>query len=229
MRLLLSIAVLAASSARAEEVRVGVAATLATDLPDPVSGEYARFGPGPGVQVPVWVELAPWALLRATVRGDLGVGSDRVSWKREIDGEPVRFYDDEQFAMFVAGGLTLGPEVVFPMNGAVTPYLGAEAGGAWVGTYHSFGGPTALLIALDQNDLQDAGNVDPYTSQLTVLTEVHIGLGLGTDDRYWAELGYSAAWLGASDLRKSPPALAARRAPWGWNAIRLGVGVRFGR
>jgi len=228
MRLLLSIAVLAASSARAEEVRVGVAATLATDLPDPVSGEYARFGPGPGVQVPVWVELAPWALLRATVRGDLGVGSDRVSWKREIDGEPVRFYDDEQFAMFVAGGLTLGPEVVFPTKGSVEPYLGAEAGGTWVGTYHAFDGPTALLLAPERNGPK-AGGVDPYTSQLTVLTEVHMGLGLGTQGRYWTELGYSVAWVGASDLRNAPDALAARRAPWGWNAIRLALGVRFGR
>ena len=51
---------------------VGVGLGVAVDLPDAVSGDYARFGPGPSLLVPVRWSLTPNARLRATARGDLG-------------------------------------------------------------------------------------------------------------------------------------------------------------
>lgn len=226
--LLLVPALLGAAPARATELDVGVGAALSMDLPDRVSSDYARFGPGPSLQIPIRVGFSEHAYLRSTLRADLGIGSDRVTWALDVDGEQIRVGSDEHWAMFTAAGLTLGPEIALPLDAPVVPVIGAEAGGAWVGTYHSFGGDTAVLLDPAQNDLQSSGNIDPFTSQLAFLTDVHAGVAsTGEGVGFWGELGYSMAFLGASPLKKSPKELDARREAYGWNAARLGVGVRF--
>jgi len=211
----------------AGDVDVGVGAALAMDLPDRVSSDYARFGPGPSLQIPVRIGISPIARVRATARADLGVGSDRVTWAQEVDGETLRLYDDDHFAMFLAAGLTVGPEVVIPVNGPFEPYFGAEAGVAWVGTYHSFGGVTRAIMDPAENDFQDPGNIDPYTSQAAFLSDVHLGGMTSGSVGAWFELGYSMAFVGESSLTKTIERVDARRSPYGWNAARIGAGVNF--
>ena len=214
-------------SANAADIDIGVGAALAMDLPDKVSSEYARFGPGPSFQIPIRIGLAPSARLRTTVRADLGVGSDRVTWGESIDGEEQRFFDDDHFAMFLATGITAGPEIVIPLNAAIEPYFGAEAGVAWIGTYHSLSGPSQRFMDPKENELGDPGNVDPYTSQLAFLSDVNVG-GMTTGDiGAWFELGYSISFVAESALTKSIGSYNARRAAYGWNAARIGAGVNF--
>jgi hypothetical protein len=214
-------------AAMAGDLDIGVGAALSMDMPDPVSKSYAQFGPGPSVQVPIRYGLTSVARLRATVRADLGVGADRVTWGQWVDGSEQRFYDDDHFAMFLASGLTLGPEVSIPLGGPIEPYFGAEGGIAWVGTYHSFGGVTRPLMDPKVNDLNSAGNVDPYTSQFAFLSEVHLGAMTTGAVGGWFELGYSMAFVGEADLSKTLQSFNARRSAYGWNAIRLGAGVNF--
>ena len=162
-------------TANAGDLDIGVGAALAMDLPDRISKDYAHFGPGPSVQVPIRYALAPSARLRATVRADLGTGEDRVTWGQSIDGAEQRFFDDEHFAMFIAAGLTAGPEITIPLDGPIAPYFGAEAGAVWIGTYHSLNGVTQQFMDPTENDLKSTGNIDPYTSQVAFLSDVHVG------------------------------------------------------
>lgn len=228
---LLSIALTAAvaAPAAAAEIDLGVGAALALDLPDRASKDYASFGPGPSLLVPLRVGLTEHARLRSTLRADLGFGSDRVTWGVEVDGQQLRVASEDHWAMLAAAGLTVGPEVSLPVSGPVVPYLGAELGAAWVGTYHAFGPDAAILLDPDQNELDNPKNVDPYTTQLALLTDLHAGVSLGAGDGVggWAELGYSAAYLGARTLNKSPAEIDARREAYGWNPLRLAAGVRI--
>ncbi len=197
------------------------------DLPDKISKDYARFGPGPSMQIPIRYALAPSARLRATLRADMATGTDRVTWGESIDGEEQRFFDDDHFAMFVASALTVGPEIVIPLDGPVAPYFGVEAGAAWIGTYHGLNGPPQRFMDPAENDLKDPGNVDPFTSQLAFVSDIHAG-GMTTGDvGVWFEAGYSIAFVGESDLTKSIDAYNARRAAYGWNAARIGAGVNL--
>lgn len=217
------------SVARADtgDVSIGFGAALAMDLPDPVSKDYARFGPGPSVQIPVRWSVAPNANIRVNARADMGTGSDRVTWARHINGEEVRFYAEDHWAMLLAGGLTAGPELLLPVGGGLAPYLGAGAGVAWVGTYHALGTESDMLLDPAQNDLQDPGNVDPYTSQAAFLTDLTLGATTRGDTALWFEAGYSNAWVGARRLTKTIPEFDARREAYGWNAARVGLGVAF--
>lgn len=216
------------ASAGAGDVSLGFGAALAMDLPDPASAEHTRFGPGPSIQIPLRIGLTSHANLRINGRADLGIGRDRVSWAHWIDGESVRFYNDGHFAMLLAAGLTAGPEVVFPIEGAMKPYLGAGVGAAWVGTYHSLDGPARNLLDPMQNDLEDPRNIDPYTSQLALLTDVTLGAMTSGKTSLWVELGYSNAWVGGRALTKTIAEMDARREAYGWNAARAAVGVQFG-
>lgn len=219
----------AAVPAHAEtgDISVGVGLALAMDLPDPASGAHTRFGPGPSLQIPVRIELAPHANLRVNARADMGMGSDRVSWAHTINGEPVRFYAEDQLAVLVAGGVTVGPEVTFPLDAPVTPYLGAGVGVAWVGTYHSLGQDSLHLLDPTQNDPSSPKNLDPFTSQAAFLTDLTLGGRTQGPTSLWFELGYSNAWVGAKALNKTTEGLDARREAYGWNAARAGVGVAF--
>ena len=180
--------------------------------------------------IPVWWEVTPAARFRATARADLSMGSDRVTWGAgTIGGDEVRLYDDDHLAVLVATSLTAGAEVVVPAQ-SLAPYLGAELGVAWIGTYHSLDGATAsALLDPEQNELDSAGNIDPYTGQATWRTDVHAGVqpSLSESSSFWLEAGYSLAFVGEEALKKTPSELDARRSPYGYNALRLGVGLAF--
>jgi hypothetical protein len=229
---LLVLAVFASPAARAADVGdvgIGVGVALSSDLPDPASKGGARFHPGPSLQIPFRYQLAPLARLRLDGRIDLETGHDQVRWQEEIDGQTVDLQSQGHWTMLLAAGLSAGADFTLPVKGPVAPYLGADLGIAWVGTYHSFSGPTEVLLDPTQNHLDNPHNVDPYTSQATFLTDVHGGVDVPVSDglALWAETGYSVAFLNARELKKTPPALNATRDAYGWNAIRIGAGVLF--
>lgn len=207
------------------EIGMGLGASL--DLPDR-AGDHTRLGPGVGLDVPVRWPLTSHAALRARARLDFGgIGTDRVSWALPVDGELVRFHAQGHWALLLAAGATVGPELTVPLDAPVQPYASVGMGVTWLGTYHSFGGDTAHLLDPARNDLDDPRNVDPYTSQVALLTEAGIGLRTAGPLRIWCEIGYSNAWVAARPLAKSPPDLHARREAYGWNAARLGAGVAW--
>jgi len=229
-RVLLLLAPLALTGpAVAADMSFGVGLAASTDLPDKVSGDYAKFGVGPGLHLPFRVDLAPFARLRVSARIDSGFGSNRVTWRQYVDGEEVRFYDDDHWSMLLAGALTAGGEFMPPVELPVMPYLGVGFGAAWVGTYHSFGGATQHLLDEDANDLDSSSNIDPYTTQFTFISDIDLGAELDLSEALalWFELGYSIAFVSEKELKKTPAVYDALRSPYGWNAARLGVGVSF--
>lgn len=226
-----------ASEAQAGELSLGVGVEGGLDLADRQGSEaWASFGPGLGLALPVRYSLGERADLRATVRGNLASGADRVTWQDQVPGVegavPVQYASEEHWAMQVGAGLTVGLDTRLKDEG-LQPYLGAELGPFWVLNYHSFGassGTQALLSEYSDEELANANTVEPHTSTLTLWTDLHAGgrlpLGDGGLD-LWFETGYSTAFVGARPLTRTDPAISAQREAYGWNAIRLGVGVAF--
>jgi hypothetical protein len=195
--------------AAAAELDVGVGAAVAMDLPDEASGEYARFGPGPSAQVPIRLRLTDGAWLRASLRGDAGFGSSRVEWQGAGD---VVYADDQWDARFFAGAATLGPEFRIPLGGLGLT-LGAEAGAALVRTDHALP-DNGRFANIDRKNL----------ASLAVLSDLHLGLLGGEGVGWFSEAGYSVAWVEGGSLGGQAGLV---QAPWGWNALRLGGGIRF--
>jgi hypothetical protein len=218
------IALLAAGSWAGSTLGVGLAGGF--DLPGPDGGE---FGIAPGLYVPVVVGLSPQAGLRITARFEGGPGTDEVSWAESVNGTPSRIVTGSDFALVLSAIATIGPDLEIPTGGPVAPYFGAEIGGGVAGVYHSLGGPTAFLIDPAQNDLEDPGNIDPYTVSPVLASDLHFGARSTSDEGlgWWAELGYDSTWIGAAPLKKSLPVADARREGIGWNPIRIGVGISF--
>ena len=210
---------------------VGVGLGLAADLADPASGEHTRFKPGPTLVVPVrWnlMEEGDHVLLRLRVTGraDLAVGRDQLTWAVGVAGSSLRVSDEDHLAVLTHGGVLLGPEIVLPIQ-EIKPYFGAGAGIGWVGTYHSLSGATAVLLDPEQNDLNNPNNIDPYTSQAVLQTELTIGLDIDAGQPLFCEVGIGGAWVGERSLKKSPDRVKAKRSAYGWNPLRFTFGVLF--
>jgi hypothetical protein len=226
---LLSALLFAAPQVSAMDMSLGVNVGGLIDLPDKVSKDHTKFGFGPSFGLSYSVRVASVARLKASLQTALQTGNDRVSWEYQVDGETVRVFDDDHFSMLVGVGLLAGVDVMVPGDLPITPYLGGQVGGVWVGTYHSFGGATQPLLDPTQNDLEDSGNVDPYTEQLALMTELHLGVEkrFGETISLSFETGYSMAFLPTKALKKTDESLNAQREAFGWNAIRLGLGLSF--
>lgn len=225
----LTLGVAPASALTPNEVGVGVG--VATDLGDPASADHTRFKPGPSLAVPVRWNLTEESgdvllRLRATGRAELAMGNDQLTWDVGVAGTTVRVSDDEHLAVLTHGGVIVGPEVVIP-NGEVSPYFGAGLGLGWIGTYHSLSGDSAVLLDPEQNDLDNPNNLDPYTSQAVIQTEMVVGVDLATEQPLFLELSMGGAWVGERALKKSPERSAATRSAYGWNPVRLTAGVLF--
>ncbi len=211
---------------------VGVGIAVSVDLPDSASlsedgKRYTRFSPGPSLQVPVRIELAPAARLRLAARFDFSSGSDRITWSEG----GVRFFDDEGHSAYLAAGaLTAGAELAVPGDLPVTPYFGASAGVAWVGTFHSFHeDPIVDILDLEDDDLSDSGSIDPYTAQPCFIADVDLGFERELNEglALWVEAGYSVAFVDTRPLAKTIPQYEATRSAFGWNAVRVGLGMAF--
>lgn len=212
------------SAALAGGVSVGVGVGATKDLPD----AHGKFGFGPELQIPVKFEVTQKTFLRVDLQAGFATGRDRVTWGREVDGEEVRFYSDEHWTLVTHGQLVVGADVMLPIDFPL--YLGLQAGAAMIGNYHALGGTSAdVLLDPSQNDIGDPGNIDPFSQALVPVSAVHVGtkVPLGALD-LWGEVGYTVAFLGAKPLAKTPSELGAMREPFGWNPLRLVVGVSFG-
>lgn len=205
--------------ARADSVGVGIG--VAQDLPDGLETPVpTRFGPGVALVVPGRLDLTPAAALRATFRADGAFGRDHVSWI--AGGGPT--VGEETKARVVGAHLVVGPLVRWPTEGAVVPYLTGGLGLALVHTFHNVERPE-LFAEKDPAVLARGSYLDPFTRQLALATDVAVGLDLG--ERLWTEVGYGAAFLDTATLRRSDPTLDVKRQAYGWNALRLAVGLTF--
>lgn len=235
MMRLMALAVLGLfSTAHAFDTSVGVLAGGTFDLPDRASGGYTRFNPGGGLAVPVRIRVGESSFVRASMRLDSATGNDRVTWDATAGDQRVRLSSRDHWTLLTAAALTVGGEVRAPTDWAVLPFGGASLGGTWVGTWHSFGQSdegvdTTSLLDPEQNELTDPNNIDPWAGGFAVLAEVHLGAAVPVSDglELLLETGYSVAFLPEADLNKAPPSANARRSAFGWNPLRVQVGLAF--
>ena len=217
------------TTAFAGDAQVGLMLEPGIDLPDPASADHTRFGLIPAVSVPVEINLTDTVALRINPRLSFASGKDRLNWEVPIDGESVQFYSVDQRAFLAASSLIVGPIVSVPLEESLALYFGAGVGLSWVGTYHSLTAGSQVLFDLDANDVANPGNIDPFTSQIAVGTDLCTGVALALDENlsFKFELGYAAAYVGERELIKSPSGIGATRSAYGWNPIRAGVGLQF--
>lgn len=204
-----------AGVARASSVGVGLGG--AVDLPD---GGEAKFGPSPNLLVPVRIDLGQTARIRTTLHAAFGAGTDEISWM--VGGERVS--EPSEAAYFGSVALLSGPEIAVPLDGPISPYFGGSIGLALVHTWHNI--DRADLFGPTYTDEQLLGapgrTFDPYARQLVLATDLAVGIDAAP---LWAELGYALQFVPDAPLRKSEPSLLVRHEPYGWNALRLVVGV----
>ncbi len=229
MTLLLLLAQIAAAGTNSFGIGLGFAA----DLPDAAKGNTS-FG-GATLSLPVRIGVSSGARIRIEPRADIGFGSNFVSWQGPgaWQGEPYRFSSEEHWAMLTSGQLLVGAEADAPINSDVKPYFGAALGLAWVGTWHSFGDETGtgvLLSDYTEEERANSGTIEPNTQDIVPITDLEAGVRMPLGSSGTAldlGLGYSFAFLGEKRLSRTPDALDATRGAYGWNAIRVGVGVQF--
>jgi len=204
-------------AATAHADSLGIGAAIVRDLPDAVETAVpTEFGFGGALLLPLRLDLAPAAALRATARFDVARGSDHVVWQlgdSEVGEAP-------RWALFLSSAATVGPEVRFATEGRFRPYVAGELGAALVHTFHDI--ERAELLDPAKNNVTSTGNLDPYSRQLALATDVSLGAHA---DPVWFELGYTDVFVDEAKLLRSTPELQVRRAPYGWNALRLAVGV----
>lgn len=229
IRILVLSLVFGQTTAFAGDLHIGLMLEPGVDLPDPAAAEHTAFGLIPALSVPFEISLTDRVDLRLNPRLSFASGRDRLNWEVPIDGERVQFYSVDQRAFMAASSFTVGPVVKVPLEESLHLYFGAAVGLSWVGTYHSLKETSQVLFDLDDNDLANPGNIDPFTSQLTVGTDLCSGVVLALDEQLSLkfELGYAAAYVGEKELIKSPSDLNATRSAYGWNPIRAGVGLQF--
>lgn len=221
MRSLLAIAAcLIAAPALAAEVSVGLMGGVNIDLPDKQSKGYAKIKPGPMVVVPIRWHATDLVAVKGSLRFDMAGGTDRVTWSQWVDGQDMRFFDDDSAAVLGGFGASLGAELHLPLEWVVRPYGGAEIGVMGVGVWHTLGSESEVIY-----DSSTGGAVGPSTMQAAVVTDVHVGARLVFGKvSIMAELGYASSYLPAKKLAKTLVELDARREALGWNAFRAGAG-----
>jgi hypothetical protein len=194
--------------ALAGNLSIGVGGGIAKDMGDPSLGDekYANFDLGLGLLVPVRYKVGDTTRLRFDLGLQMARGDDRVTF--EQDG--TRYYLDDQPAAVTAATLSVGGDLFL---GKTPVYLGATMGGGYFLVAHSFsGGPSDL-------------GKDAASHQLAPVADIHLGgyQEVGDTLAFWLESGYSISFLDVSALDTA--GLNAQRAPFGWNALRVGLGV----
>jgi hypothetical protein len=225
----ITVLLLVASALAAEpgEVRLGFEVGVQEDQADRASGDYADFGVGPLLVVPLTIALTPGTRLRSMLRAEVGTGTDRVTWDAPVNGSSTALYADGHWAMAAVGSASLGLEVLLPIRSSVEVSFGLDTGIGWVGTYHSFSDRTRVLLDQTLNDLEDPNNVDPYTSQVVWRNSVDAAVAIPAGERLHLTLraGYAVAFVDMRPLQKAPEALDAQRAAYGWNPLSATLGI----
>jgi len=203
---------------------VGGGLDLVHDLPDGVfSTDHARFGFGGALRGLARYRFAQGVAARATLSTGFERGSDRVQWL-ENQGT-VAYYSDSHWTLLTATRLTVGPELSVQARSGLRPYGGADVGLAWVQTWHSFHGDTAILVDPSQNDVGNRNNIDPYVSQLVPAAGLHLGVAIEDVAPFAIEVeaGYYVSFLDQATLRKAPDEAEAIRDAFGLNVLHVGV------
>jgi hypothetical protein len=200
----------AIATALAGDVSVGIGGGVASDMADPAvdTAAGARFSLGLGVQLPVRVRVGANSRLRFDLGYQAARGEDRITF--EIDDE-VRFLDGQPAAMNAATA-AVGGDLFF---GRTPVYVGAGMGvGLFVVGHAVSGGPPELGENL-------------ASRQFAPLADAHLGAYQPVGDKVaiWLESGYSMSFLDGRALHTA--GLNAQRAPFGWNAVRLSLGVSY--
>ncbi|MEZ4234882.1 MAG: hypothetical protein R3F59_01685 [Myxococcota bacterium] len=197
------------------------------DLPDAKQDEQrTRIDLGGLLVLPARIDVGPSVAVRTTFEVGVARGTDTLSW--QVGDERVGV---ENAALFGAGTLLVGPEVALRGDRGWWPYFGVSVGPSLVVTGHSkmtdrhdLFDPAEYSTA----DLGDPSTVDPFSRQVVLASQLTAGIAT---DLLWAELGYGGSYLPAGELRRGTPGIGLRREAYGWNALRLVVGVAasFGR
>ncbi|MCA9493948.1 MAG: hypothetical protein KC621_28660 [Myxococcales bacterium] len=220
------IALLFAGPARAASVGIGL--DLGTDLPDVHGGDAATAFPvGVALRVPVVVPLAETAGLRVTPRLQGAQGQDLILFPAQDGGLAL---GDEVKAWYASAAVLVGPEVRIT-RGGVAPTFGAGVGPALAMTFHNF--DRCGYFAPNQDcgtGAEPLPAMDPSTTQLAIATELSFGVQFLPEDPgtgAWVELGYGSVGVpGVAFGDRAAEGL--ERAPYAYNAVRLGFGVLFG-
>ena len=125
--------------------------------------------------------------------------------------------------------LTAGPEISPWHSSSLAPYVGSTVGLGWARHWHSFQGPSAVLLDPESNDPKNGSNIDPYSDQMVPIAGLHMGLRIH-DVLPFAletELGYNVAFMREAPLSGAHPALDAVRTAYGFNPVRLGLNAVF--
>jgi len=186
------------------------------DLPAAEPLAPTGFGPGGALLIPVRWTPRPGASLRFGLEVGFATGQDRLIWTEAVDGVSYSFYSDDHTAMVGSARLLVGPEVAFLPRRALSPYLGAGAGGGLVMNWHVLGDSEAAL-EVDQ----------ARTSQWVAAAGGHLGLrvGAGGPVALEVEVGYTASFLPQAPLSGVSADLEAVRAPYALDVLRGGLGV----
>ena len=224
------LAVLWSSAAAGSELEFGVGLDLTSDIGDAgLDQGAADLGMGLALRGPVrWVPH-PLVSIRADPFFSFNRGQDRVEWSQF--GGAVSYASEDHWTMLTQLGVMVGPEISPWSVAKLAPYAGSTIGLSWARHWHSFKGPSAVLLDPSTNDVQSGGNIDPYTDQLAPSVGLHAGVRIHDwlPFAFEAELGYNVAFMRRARLKNARPALSAHRTAYGFNPLRLGVNLVFVR
>ena len=174
-RLIPMVALCWAVDAHAKDFSIGAGIDLSGDLGDPNMEQGAsKMSLGPTVRAPIRLTLHPVVAVRSDVFISFQGGQDRIEWS-QYNGV-VDYHSDDHWTMLSQMGLSIGPEISPWSSEAVSPYAGTNVGVAWARHWHSFQGPSAVLLDPDANDVNSGSNIDPYTDQLAPSVGLHTGV-----------------------------------------------------
>ena len=208
---------------------VGVELGGHTDLSDATTASTSMAGGS--FALPVGFAVGERSRVFLAPHVDFGGGKDQVSWTsgQAINGEPFRYTSDTHKANLFAVGLMARTEMDLSTSGSTRPWLGAGIGAVSVSHHHSFGGEESFdtIPLLPGED--GTGDENPRTQQWALLSELRGGVRTEISDELalGAHIGYSTAFLGASNLLDTADELDARRDAYGWNAFRFGLAVHI--
>ncbi|MEN0061031.1 MAG: hypothetical protein AAGA48_02715 [Myxococcota bacterium] len=209
---------------------VGLGLAFVQDLGDRAD-PAAQIGPGLSLQLPLRFSVAPAAAIRIQPRVDgalgggvpseeasLCAGLDQISWQVT---DARRTVAPSECGWLLAVGATIGPEVRWPTQGPVQPYLAGGVGA--LGTFVINRSERGELLIDDP----DFTRVDGWTAAASWLTDVHLGVLVGRKTQWFAEAGYAVAWVPRARVRGSVDVLDVQREPFAYNTVRIASGIAF--
>jgi len=230
--MLLPVAALPLAAAGGAAFSLGIQAAVSKDLSDRIRREEtAVLGAGPAVVITGRAGLAEAAVapggvaLRLALESEFSNGTDRLNWSEG----GWRFYDADQPVRVWSNRLLLGPEVQVPVPGdpPLTPYLGASAGGGRLRATQALEGEAASMA--------QAGAAN--TRQWIAAAGAHGGLrysipgSTSTSSTGSArllvelEVGYTTSFIAPAPLQAADASYEPHRAGFGWNPLRVGLGL----